>query len=743
MKKFIALLLTVVLMITQLYVFAYHDSTKSVNERYAGYIAEAIENSRYKDEIDKDNIYIIESIGIEAYNNNSEVLNFRVAMPITGTKDIAYGLFRNGEYTEEFFNPADSLRLENYLNTKIDEYIANNNLSDVTEIVNTMFYGRVSVFCYRVIADNEAYFIPYHTGSDYNPGNDEACALELGKAYPAEDFAGRVEYEKTAYDKFLENQKKAEEEKLKAEEEKYIPVVSVDENGDRIITVNGHNLDDILAELVDHIELMEQYSRTEIRVKTDTQNYMTTYRCNKETDRGDRGEIAEFADELFNEIKYQASTGKPDPAKDKSYVLFNLMHVENFKTIHHRVEVFIWEDGVEIEIDNNTVVELSVENSDAIISLLDKYSKNQFSGFDFVLNDDNAPNYLDDLEGMTKTDVVEFEFQMFDDATGSLNKEVAGPGETVKGIFEKYRENKYKSTYILKLSGSKGTAAFQHRDQSSLDGSGEYFSNNIPIAFSDRFRFENNKLVEYKVGKSNEIYELKLVFKDSDISEVYFEKTECDSLKYTQFTEDSKLTEEHTEKDKEVIIKAAKECADTLYDFGLFKGTDKGYELEKSLTREESATILVRLLGEEEKIKEKEFREVFADVDKERWSYQYVMYCYNHNITKGTSASAFSPEVQIDAEQFVTLLMRLLGYTDVNPDTALDKSVEYKLLPLDMVESLKKSETFSRGVMVQIVYNGLRTAMTDGETLAQFLADKDVITQGQASEILSDTDSNK
>lgn len=173
--------------------------------------------------------------------------------------------------------------------------------------------------------------------------------------------------------------------------------------------------------------------------------------------------------------------------------------------------------------------------------------------------------------------------------------------------------------------------------------------------------------------------------------------------------------------------------ADTLYELGLFKGTDKGYELEKTLTREESATILVRLLGEEKNIKSNNYSEVFTDVEKDRWSFPYVMYCFENEITKGTGQDAFSPEQPISADQFVTLVLRLLGYIDAEPKTALGQAITYNLLNSEVVRSLEGGEEFTRENMVYIVYRSLQTPMSDGTILAQYLADKNVLTQSQAN----------
>ena len=174
--------------------------------------------------------------------------------------------------------------------------------------------------------------------------------------------------------------------------------------------------------------------------------------------------------------------------------------------------------------------------------------------------------------------------------------------------------------------------------------------------------------------------------------------------------------------------------ANTLYELGLFKGTDSGYELDKTLTREQAVTILVRLLGEEENVLSAEFDEVFTDVDSSRWSYPYIMYCYENNITKGTGEDTFSPEDEVTAEQFVTLVMRLMGYEDTEPSNALTGSVYIGMLNTQVVRELDKSANFLRDDMVYVVYRSLMCNMSDGTRLADFLAEKGVITEKEAKQ---------
>ena len=726
MRKFTLFLLPMGIVFIHTNVLALHETTPVVNAKYTDYIKEAIEQSNYTEkQMDKDNIYIVEKTNLDTFKSGEEITEFYIAIPLLGTDDIAYSVFRDKKYHNEYRNSASMMYTENYMNTNIEKYIAENRLENITEVVSTIFFGRTAMLTYRVVANSETYFIPYYCQSGYNFANDEACALEFGKAYKAEDFTERLEKEKNSYTEYREAQKKAEEERIKEEAEKeaskYRPTVSLDENGDEVIKVNGTNLDEILKELKDNIKTMGFSSTINMNVDNDYQvKYRWQQGCNTSS-------VSNFAEGLFDEFKTQITTGKPDEAQNTSCCNFNLKHDEGYKSIKHQVEINIWETGVKIEINRDNVIEFKIKSAEPIISYMNKHSNNSFDGFSYEKNDENTPHIRGPLENLTKTDVIEFTFTLPQNENSGISEEVASAGTTVTGLFEKYKENQYKSTYILTLTGDIGTVSYYTQKQSSISGDKERFSNNIPVSFNDKYRIENNNMVEYPVGKSGQSYDFKMIFENNDISKVYFENTECTDLKYTSLSSDKKLSEEYTEKNKEIVLKDAEECADTLYELKLFRGTDKGYELEKSLTREESATILVRLLGEE--VSKDDFDVYFKDVDKNRWSFPYVMYCYQNNITKGTGNYTFSPDSEIDAEQFIALLMRLLGYTGVNPETALDKSVEYRLLPSSMVKKLQNSDIFTRSEMVQIVYSSLKTKMPDEIIFSDYLFNKGVLTQ--------------
>jgi len=172
--------------------------------------------------------------------------------------------------------------------------------------------------------------------------------------------------------------------------------------------------------------------------------------------------------------------------------------------------------------------------------------------------------------------------------------------------------------------------------------------------------------------------------------------------------------------------------AEQLNSMGLFEGSNNGYELDSPLNREQSITMIVRLMGEEKQVKEKSYIQVFDDVPAERWSFPYVMYCYENGITKGTGEKEFSPEKQVTAEQYITFILRLLGYDDIFPETAYEKAVMSGLLSSQVKNDLKSKQEFLRKDMVYVSYRSLKTKTSTGKVLAFVLAEKGVITNEKA-----------
>lgn len=96
--------------------------------------------------------------------------------------------------------------------------------------------------------------------------------------------------------------------------------------------------------------------------------------------------------------------------------------------------------------------------------------------------------------------------------------------------------------------------------------------------------------------------------------------------------------------------------AQMLYDLGLFQGTAKGFELEKSMTRAEAAAMLTRLLGAEQAALAGEWTHPFTDVPQ--WADKYVGWLYQSGLTKGVTAIIYGAKENVTFRQYCTFLAR-------------------------------------------------------------------------------------
>lgn len=180
--------------------------------------------------------------------------------------------------------------------------------------------------------------------------------------------------------------------------------------------------------------------------------------------------------------------------------------------------------------------------------------------------------------------------------------------------------------------------------------------------------------------------------------------------------------------------------ADKLVSLHLFRGTDSGYNLEADPTRLQGIIMLVRLLGLEDEALACEDPNPFKDVTGT--GDRYAAYAYANGLTKGTGADTFTPSRALSAGNYVTFLLRALGYDDsqgdFTPSGALAKAAELSLMTQSAASSLS---TMDRGDLVDLSYAALTCKMKDGsQTLAEKLRDDGVFTEaeGVAAEVLGD-----
>lgn len=178
----------------------------------------------------------------------------------------------------------------------------------------------------------------------------------------------------------------------------------------------------------------------------------------------------------------------------------------------------------------------------------------------------------------------------------------------------------------------------------------------------------------------------------------------------------------------------ADQAAQALYELGLFSGTGlhadgtPNFDLKRSPTRQEAITMLVRLLGKEKEAQAGTWETPFTDVDG--WAKPYVGYAYTNHLTGGTSSTTFSGNDTITASQYITFILRALGYAD-GADFQWDKAWELSdKIGLTSGEYNSSTVSFLRGDVASISCTALTVCLKDSDKkLSDKLIDEEVFTR--------------
>lgn len=176
----------------------------------------------------------------------------------------------------------------------------------------------------------------------------------------------------------------------------------------------------------------------------------------------------------------------------------------------------------------------------------------------------------------------------------------------------------------------------------------------------------------------------------------------------------------------------AKDSAQLLYDLGLFQGTGVRadgtpvFDLDRAPTRAEAVTMLVRLLGAEDQAMQAVQAMPFTDVPE--WARPYVSYAYQHGLTDGVADSLFGSSHTVTAAQYLTFVLRALGYED---GTDFFWSSPWTLAEQKGLSAgeYNSSSTFLRGDVAVVSANALTAERKTGnQNLLEYLVAAGVIT---------------
>ena len=159
-----------------------------------------------------------------------------------------------------------------------------------------------------------------------------------------------------------------------------------------------------------------------------------------------------------------------------------------------------------------------------------------------------------------------------------------------------------------------------------------------------------------------------------------------------------------------------------LYTLGLAQGYDTtgtNFGLTDNITRIQTVVQVIRFLGKEAEVKAGSYTHPFTDVPA--WANNYVGYAYANNITSGRSATKFDPDGVVDEMQFLTFMLRAIGYSDKDGDFVWND-------PYALANKVRMSKAdgtgsiFTRGDAFRTSWNTLYATAKDGDRVYENLA---------------------
>ena len=159
-------------------------------------------------------------------------------------------------------------------------------------------------------------------------------------------------------------------------------------------------------------------------------------------------------------------------------------------------------------------------------------------------------------------------------------------------------------------------------------------------------------------------------------------------------------------------------AAQKLNTVGLFKGTEKGFELDKAPNRVTAYVMLIVLTGKAEECLSGSWTHPFSDVPG--WADQYIGYAYEKGLTTGVGGGKFGADDRCTAQMYAVMALRALGYSDSgdSPDftyaTVLETAVDKGIFSREQLDACRND--FLRGDLALISSNMMTQTLKGTET---------------------------
>lgn len=181
--------------------------------------------------------------------------------------------------------------------------------------------------------------------------------------------------------------------------------------------------------------------------------------------------------------------------------------------------------------------------------------------------------------------------------------------------------------------------------------------------------------------------------------------------------------------------------AKALNRLNILQGDNGDYKLGNMISRAEAATLIIRMLGKEDYVRQNEAQlkyVKYADVTANIWYAPYVGYCTLNNIMGGYPDGRFAPTEFTTEKQFLKMALCALGYeynTDFDWSNVYQKAYAEGIVTGDSYASRTEDDTnYLRAAAATVVYRALNTFKKGTRTkMVYTLEDEGLFTAAEIS----------
>ena len=173
----------------------------------------------------------------------------------------------------------------------------------------------------------------------------------------------------------------------------------------------------------------------------------------------------------------------------------------------------------------------------------------------------------------------------------------------------------------------------------------------------------------------------------------------------------------------------AAEAVAVLSSLGIVSGySDGGYHPDDLLTRAQFCVLAVLAEGHGDQVQSSAYRTLFSDLSASHWAAAYVNLAQSEGLINGYGNGRFGPDDSVTVGQAVTIVLRLMGYTDEDVGPLWPEDYMQKAATLGLMEGISSNSgaALTRGEAALLLYAMIQGDTAQGQDYISLLASSTV-----------------